>query len=82
VRLAQGRDKWWASVNTVVKRGVNIMSSRGAASFSERALLSRIRYTLHTPTFVIMSNTDSLRETSGSDGDDREDCCLVICESV
>jgi hypothetical protein len=27
VHLAQGRDKWRASVNTVVKRGVNILTS-------------------------------------------------------
>jgi len=82
VHLAQGRDKWWASLNTVVKRGVNIVTSWGAAGFSGRTLLNGMRYTLHTPAFVTMSNTDSLRETLDSDGDDREDCCHVIRDSV
>jgi len=80
LHLAQGRDKWRASVDTVVKRGVNIVTSWGAANISGRTLLSGIIYTLPTQAFVIMSNTDSLRETLGSDGDDREDCCLVICD--
>jgi len=82
VHLAQGRDKWQAYVNTVVKRGVNIVTSWAAASFSGRTLLNGVRYILHTPAFVIVSNTDWLRETLGSDGDDREDCCLVLCDSV
>lgn len=45
-------------------------------------MVSGMRYTLHTPAFVTMSSTDSLRETLDSDGDDRVDCCHVIRDSV